>query len=113
LSLAWIYLIIAGILEWGWPVGLKLGITDTGVSVVWLSFAAVSMFVSGALLLVAQKSIPMGTAYAIWTGIGAVGTFVLGILLFGEVASMARIFFINLIVIGIVGLKMVSTQKKV
>ncbi len=70
------------------------------------------MFVSGLLLLVAQRTIPMGTAYAIWTGIGAVGTFVLGILLFDEVASMARIFFITLIVVGIVGLKMVSTTKK-
>lgn len=108
----WIYLLLAGIFEWGWPVGLKLGFTDAGLSVAWLSFAGVSMFISGLLLLVAQRTIPMGTAYAIWTGIGAVGTFVLGILLFGEVASMARIFFITLIVIGIVGLKMVSTPKK-
>ncbi|WP_321778264.1 DMT family transporter [Sulfurimonas sp.] len=101
MSLAWIYLIIAGILEWGWPVGLKLGVTDAGFSI----------FISGALLLIAQRSIPMGTAYSIWTGIGAVGTFVLGILLFGETASIPRIFFISLIVVGIVGLKIVSTKK--
>jgi len=69
------------------------------------------MFVSGALLLIAQRSIPMGTAYAIWTGIGAVGTFVLGIILFGEAATLARVFFITIIVVGIVGLKMVSTSK--
>ena len=108
----WIYLLLAGIFEWGWPVGLKLGVTEVGYSLVWLSFAAISMFASGTLLLIAQKTIPMGSAYAIWTGIGAVGTFVLGILLFGEAASLARIFFITLIVVGIVGLKMVSTSKK-
>ena len=108
--MAWIYLIAAGILEWGWPIGLKLGVTDAGYSALWLGFAGVTMFSSGALLLVAQRTIPMGTAYAIWTGIGAVGTFVMGILLFGEAVSLARFFFIGLIVVGIVGLKMVSTK---
>ena len=108
--MAWIYLIAAGVLEWCWPVGLKLGVTDAGYSVMWLSFAGITMFASGALLLVAQRTIPMGTAYAIWTGIGAVGTFVVGILLFGEIASLARFFFIGLIVVGIVGLKMVSSK---
>jgi len=106
----WIYLIAAGIFEWGWPVGLKLGVTDSGYSLGWLIFAAVSMFFSGALLLIAQRNIPMGTAYAIWTGIGAVGTFIIGILLFGEAATLARFFFIGLIVVGIVGLKMVSSK---
>ena len=106
----WIYLVLAGIFEWGWPVGLKLGVTEAGYSSLWLAFAAVSMFASGALLLIAQKSIPMGTAYAIWTGIGAVGTFILGILIFNEAATLARFFFIGLIVIGIVGLKMVSSK---
>ena len=108
--MAWIYLIMAGVLEWGWPIGLKLGVTDAGYSTLWLGFAGVTMFGSGALLLIAQRTIPMGTAYAIWTGIGAVGTFVMGILLFGEAATLARFFFIGLIVIGIVGLKMVSTK---
>ena len=79
--------------------------TDAGYSALRLT-----MFASGALLLVAQRTIPMGTAYAIWTGIGAVGTFVVGILLFGEIASLARFFFIGLIVVGIVGLKMVSSK---
>jgi len=109
--MAWVYLLLAGIFEWGWPVGLKLGVAEVGYSMFWLGFAGVSMFASGALLLVAQKTIPMGTAYAIWTGIGAVGTFVLGILLFGETASLARMFFIVMIVVGIVGLKMASSKQ--
>jgi quaternary ammonium compound-resistance protein SugE len=66
------------------------------------------MICSGALLLLAQRSIPMGTAYAVWTGIGAAGTFLLGIWLFGEAASLARFFFVGLILIGILGLRMSS-----
>lgn len=108
--MAWIYLVMAGIFEWGWPVGLKLGITENGHEPLWLLFAGISMFVSGFLLLIAQKKIPMGTAYAIWTGIGAVGTFILGIVFFGDAATVARFLFITLIVVGIVGLKMVSTK---
>jgi len=71
LSTAWIYLIIAGLFKWGWPVGLKLGVTKKGYDWKWLSFAAVTMFGSGTLLLLAQRTTPMGTAYAIWTEIGA------------------------------------------
>lgn len=106
--MAWVYLIIAGVFEWGWPVGLKLGWTDKGAHYGWMAFAIVSMAASGALLLIAQRTIPMGTAYAVWTGIGAVGTFVLGILLFGEAAAAARFFFVGLIVVGILGLKLSS-----
>jgi len=106
--MAWIYLLLAGVFEWGWPVGLKLGVTATGYDFMWLTFAGVAMFVSGYLLLLAQRTIPMGTAYAVWTGIGAVGTFLLGILFFGDAATLARFFFIGLIVVGIVGLKMAS-----
>jgi quaternary ammonium compound-resistance protein SugE len=109
--MAWIYLLLAGVFEWGWPVGLKLGVSEAGYSIEWLSFAGLTMFASGTLLLMAQKTIPMGTAYAIWTGIGAVGTFVLGILLFGETASLERFFFIGMIVVGIVGLKMASSKQ--
>lgn len=108
--MAWISLIVAGILEWGWPVGLKLGMTDGGLRWGWLAFAAVFMVGSGALLLVAQRTIPMGTAYAVWTGIGAVGAFVLGVILFGETLSLARCFFLGLIVAGIVGLKLSTVQ---
>lgn len=106
----WVYLVIAGVFEWGWPLGLKLGWTDDGAKVGWLVLAGVSMAVSGGLLLMAQRFIPMGTAYAVWTGIGAVGTFIIGILVFGEPATFARFFFAGLIVAGIVGLKMVSAH---
>ena len=106
--MAWVALIIAGVFEWGWPVGLKLGMTDAGLRWGWIGFAALCMLASGTLLLIAQKTIPMGTAYAVWTGIGAVGTFVIGIYLFAEPATLARWFFVGLIVVGIVGLKLAS-----
>lgn len=106
--MAWLYLLLAGVFEWGWPVGLKLGVTASGYDVIWILFAGVSMTASGYLLLLAQRTIPMGTAYAVWTGIGAVGTFLLGILLFDDAATLQRFFFIGLIVVGIVGLKMAS-----
>lgn len=106
--MAWISLIIAGVFEWGWPVGLKLGTTDAGLHWGWIGFAAVCILASGTLLLIAQKTIPMGTAYAVWTGIGAVGTFVIGVYLFAEPATLARWFFVGLIIVGIVGLKLAS-----
>ncbi len=108
--MAWLYLVAAGLFEWGWPVGLKLGMTETGLRWGWIGFAGVCMVASGALLLIAQRTIPMGTAYAVWTGIGAAGTFLLGIALFGEPATLARFFFVGLILVGIVGLKLVSAQ---
>ncbi len=107
-SIAWIALLIAGVLEWGWPVGLKLGWISTGTRPRWIVFSGVCMIASGALLLHAQTVIAMGTAYAVWTGIGAVGAFVLGVLLFREAATFARFFFVGLIVAGIVGLKLAS-----
>jgi quaternary ammonium compound-resistance protein SugE len=106
--MAWVYLIIAGIFEWGWPVGLKLGWTGQGVRYGWIVFSILSMVGSGFFLFIAQRTIPMGTAYAVWTGIGAVGAFLLGILFFGEAAVFARFFFAGLIVVGIVGLKLYS-----
>lgn len=108
--MAWVYLVVAGIFEWGWPVGLKLGITDQGYRVGWLLFAILSMAASGTLLLMAQKVIPMGTAYAVWTGIGAVGTFFIGLAVFAEPATFARFFCVGLIIAGIVGLKMASVS---
>ena len=108
--MAWVYLIIAGIFESGWPVGLKLGLAESGMRWGWIAYAGVCMAASGALLLIAQKTIPMGTAYAVWTGIGAVGTFVLGLMLFSEPATPARFFFVGLIVIGIIGIKLVSAR---
>jgi quaternary ammonium compound-resistance protein SugE len=102
---AWVYLILAGLLEIGWPLGLKYGWQATGVRPWPLAAAVACMLGSGALLFMAQRSIPMGTAYAVWTGIGAVGAFVAGILLFKEPAQAARIACVLLIVAGIVGLK--------
>ncbi|MDX1496838.1 MAG: multidrug efflux SMR transporter [Salinisphaeraceae bacterium] len=103
--MAWWYLLIAGVFEWGWPLGLKFAWRD-GQFFWWPAMIAlVSMSASGYFLFLAQREIPVGTAYAVWTGIGAVGTFLLGIWLLGEVASVSRFFFLGLIIIGIAGLK--------
>ncbi|WP_291867820.1 quaternary ammonium compound efflux SMR transporter SugE [Bradyrhizobium sp.] len=104
--MAWLLLLIAGLLEVGWAVGLKYteGFTRLVPSVLTL----LSMTASIGLLAVALKTLPMGTAYAVWTGIGAVGTAILGIVLFGDPAGVARIACIGLIVAGIVGLKLVT-----
>ncbi len=104
--MAWMLLLVAGVFEVAWAIGLKY--TD-GFSRLWPSVLTIAaMGVSVVLLAVALKSIPVGTGYAVWTGIGAVGTAVLGIVLFGESASAARIGCIGLIVAGIVGLKLFS-----
>ena len=105
--MAWVYLIVAGLFEIGWPVGLKLSQTP-GRFVLGVIIAVVCMAASGAFLWLAQRSIPIGTAYAVWTGIGAVGTALLGIVLFGESASPARLLCIGLILAGIAGLKLLS-----
>ena len=104
----WLQLLIAGVFEWGWPVGLKLGLAEDGLRWKWIVFAIICMTCSGALLLLAQRTIPMGTAYAVWTGIGAVGTFAIGVLFIGEPATVSRFFFVGLIIVGIVGLKLAS-----
>lgn len=104
--MAWIYLVTAGLLEIGWPVGLKLGWSESGAKPAWLGLSVFCIIASGALLLWAQRSIPMGTAYAVWTGIGAVGAFTVGIVAFGDQATAMRIVSIALIVAGIVGLKL-------
>jgi quaternary ammonium compound-resistance protein SugE len=104
--MAWLFLVLAGLCEIGWPIGLKLGWTDDGARPLWIAFAVVAMAVSGALLLMAQRELPIGTAYAVWTGIGAVGTFAVGIAMFGDAASIARIASASLILAGIVGLKL-------
>jgi quaternary ammonium compound-resistance protein SugE len=104
--MSWIYLFIAGLFEIGWAIGLKY---TNGFTKLWPSvITIVGMVLSFYFLSTAVKSIPIGTAYAIWTGIGAVGTAILGILLFGESREFMRIFFIMLIVVGIVGLKVYS-----
>jgi len=102
--MAWIYLILAGVSEIGWPLGLKISQTSKSV-VGGIVLAAVSMTVSGTLLWLAQKEIPIGTAYAIWTGIGAAGTFVIGILIFGDAQSLGKWLSVALIIGGVIGLK--------
>ena len=103
--MAWIYLIIAGLFEIGWPVGLKLSQTP-GRLVVGVVIAIACMTASGALLWLAQRDIPIGTAYAVWTGIGAAGTFAVGILFYGDSASAMRLVSVGLIIAGIIGLKL-------
>lgn len=103
--MAWFYLFLAGLFEIGWPLGFKLSQT-TEYRIAWIGFSIVSMALSGFFLWIAQKSIPIGTAYAVWTGIGAVGTFVIGIVFFKDPASFWRVFSVFLIIIGLVGLKL-------
>ena len=103
--MAWLYLVVAGLFEIGWPLGLKKGWTAGGLQVGWLLFAIVCMTVSGALLMTAQRAIPMGTAYAVWTGIGTIGTVAAGILFFREPASALRLLCLACIAVGILGLK--------
>ena len=104
--MAWIYLIIAGLFECGWAIGLKYtdGFTRLTPSLLTVAAMAISFW----LLSVAMKSIPIGTAYAVWTGIGAIGVAIMGMILFGESRDMLRILSLLLIVSGIIGLKLLS-----
>ncbi|MGE0851759.1 MAG: quaternary ammonium compound efflux SMR transporter SugE [Hyphomicrobiaceae bacterium] len=104
--MAWLVLILAGLVEIGWAVGLKY---TEGFTRLWPSvWTIAAMVVSLALLGVAVRWLPVGTAYAVWTGIGTVGTVLLGIWLFGEPADPARLAFIAMIVAGVAGLKFVT-----
>lgn len=105
--MSWIYLLIAAIFEIGWPLGFKLSQTTTN-RFGWILFAIASMALSGLFLWIAQKNIPVGTAYAVWTGIGAAGTFIAGIFLFHDSANFWRVFSVFLIIAGVVGLKISS-----
>jgi quaternary ammonium compound-resistance protein SugE len=105
-SMAWVILFVAGLLETGWAIGLKY---TEGFSRLWPSvWTILAMVLSLIMLGYALKTLPVGTAYAVWTGIGAFGTAVLGIILFGEPATPARLISIGLIVSGIIGLKLVG-----
>ena len=105
-TMAWVYLFVAGLFEVGWAIGLKYteGFTRLGPTLWTLAAMAVSFF----LLAVALKTIPVGTGYAVWTGVGAVGTAILGIVLFGESRDVVRLLCIVLIIGGIAGLKLSS-----
>ena len=105
--MAWILLIIAGLFEIGWPLGFKLARMHSKYFIWFIGLSILSMGLSGYFLYLAQKSIPIGTAYVIWTGIGAIGTVLLGILFFHDSANIFRLLFLSLILIGIVGLKLV------
>ena len=103
--MAWVYLILAGLFEIGWPVGLKMAQQEntrfTGIAV-----AIIFMGLSGALLWLAQREIPIGTSYAVWTGIGAAGTFLVGIVFYGDASSLMRFLGILLIIAGVATLKL-------
>ncbi len=104
--MSWLVLVLAGLFEIGWAIGLKY--TD-GFTKPWPTAATIaSMVVSLGLLGVAMKSLPVGTAYAVWVGVGAVGTAILGIVLLGEPANAGRMVSLGLIVAGIIGLKLAS-----
>jgi quaternary ammonium compound-resistance protein SugE len=104
--MAWTYLIIAGLLEIVWAIGLKY--TEGFTKLVPSLITGVALVASMLFLALALRTVPVGTGYAIWTGIGAVGTAILGIVLFAEPATLARLGCIGLIVAGIVGLKLVT-----
>jgi quaternary ammonium compound-resistance protein SugE len=103
---AWVLLLVAGLLEVGWAVGLKY---TEGFTKLWPSvFTLVAMVLSVLLLATAMKSLPVGTSYAVWVGVGAVGTAILGIVLFGEPATIGRLVSLGLILAGIIGLKLAA-----
>lgn len=105
--MSWMILVLAGLFEIGWAIGLKY---TEGFTRLWPTLGTVAaMAISLGLLGVAMKSLPVGTAYAVWVGVGAVGTAILGIVLLGEPANPGRIVSLGLIVAGIVGLKLAST----
>ncbi|HEX6052939.1 MAG TPA: quaternary ammonium compound efflux SMR transporter SugE [Gemmatimonadaceae bacterium] len=104
--MVWLILVVAGLFEVGWAVGLKY---SEGFTRFWPSVGTSVAFVLSVWLLgVTLRTLPLGTAYAVWTGIGAIGTAIVGMLVFGEPATAARIACLGLIVVGIVGLKVIS-----
>jgi quaternary ammonium compound-resistance protein SugE len=105
--MAWVILVIAGLFETGWAIGLKY---TEGFTRLWPTiWTILAMIVSLWLLGIAMKSLPVGTAYSIWVGVGAVGTVILGIVLLGEPANAGRLISIMFIIAGIIGLKLAST----
>ena len=103
--MAWVYLILAGFMEIGWPVGLKIA-QDEKTRILGIVIAIFFMAISGLLLWMAQKQIPIGTSYAVWTGIGAAGTFLVGVFFYGDPSTLARYIGILLIIAGVATLKL-------
>lgn len=108
--LTWLYLIIAAIFEVGWPLGFRLAGTYANHFWFYIILSAISMALSGIFLYLAQLNIPTSTAYIVWTGCGAIFTFIIGILFFGDSASLLRMFFSLLILVGLVGLELVGNK---
>jgi quaternary ammonium compound-resistance protein SugE len=104
--MAWVYLAVAGVFEIGWAIGLKYSDGFSKPLVSWLTLIAMGLSVW--ILAIAMKTIPVGTAYAVWTGIGAVGVAVLGMILFGESRDAVRVLCLFLIIAGILGLKITA-----
>lgn len=103
--MSWIYLVVAGLFEIGWPLGFKLSQVST-YRVVSILFSVAAMTLSGVFLWLAQRDIPIGTAYAVWTGIGAAGTFLIGMACFGDAVTLGRMIGVSLIIAGVVTLKL-------
>lgn len=103
--MSWIYLLLAGLFEIGWPIGLKIA-QAPATRMQGILIAVGFMAVSGALLWMAQRTIPVGTAYAVWTGLGAAGTFAVGVIFFHDPATLLRFVGIGLIIAGVVTLKL-------
>lgn len=102
----WLYLLIAAVFEVGWPLGFKLSGLHPERFWLYIALATISMALSGVFLYLAQRTIPVSTAYIVWTGIGAVGTFAIGVACFGDSASLLRMFFALMILVGIVGIEL-------
>jgi quaternary ammonium compound-resistance protein SugE len=101
--MAWVILVAAGVLEIGWAVGLKF---TEGFTRLWPTVGTVAAMVASMVLLgIAVRTLPLGTAYAVWTGIGTAGTAILAMFLFNEPVTISRVLFLSMIVLGILGLK--------
>lgn len=106
ISMSWLVLIIAGLFETGWAIGLKY---TEGFTRFWPSVGTLlAMLISVVMLGMAMKQLPVGSAYAVWVGIGAVGTVILGIILLGDSASLPRLISVGFIILGIIGLKLAA-----
>lgn len=105
--MGWIYLLIAAVFEVGWTLGLKMA-SVSSAKVLWIIFSIIVMGLSGVFLYLAQKEIPVGTAYAIWTGIGASCTFLIGVIFFHDTLSVLRVLALFLIIAGVIMLKIAN-----
>ena len=103
--MSWLYLVTAGLFEIGWPIGIKMALNPSSRAV-GIIIAALCIGLSGFFMWLAQREIPMGTAYAVWTGIGAAGTFLVGVMVYGDPASLGRYLGVLLIVSGVAVLKL-------